>query len=300
MTSPYVKICLLLSLCVSSHYAIAFDAITADTQIPLDPKRTTPWPDEVVESSGLAQHQGLIWTINDSGDGAYVYGLNEAGNLVKKVAIKHANNVDYESLAQDQQYLYVGDIGNNYGRREELVIYRLAWSDLTRIEQFGSVKAEKIKVQLNDRSKYRHRKAHNYDFEALTVKDDELWLFSKNRLDGNTELYRFPKTPGLHRVNIAASFDTKSLITAVDIHPETNMAALLSYQIRRFSFVSYLWLVPIKDSSLDWGLAKSHQIHPGGQWESVMWSEDGREILLGRESSHQNDVAIVRFNAIRP
>lgn len=281
---------LLLQAC-----AVDLQGFVADKNIQIADNQITAWPEAVEESSGLALHNDLIWTINDSGDDAYIYGLNQQGALVKKISINNGQNFDYEELAQDEKYLYVADIGDNFFQRKQLLIYRLSWEDIDRAEHQGAVTAKLITVQLNDTSKFNHKYSHNYDFEALSVKGDELWLFSKNRLDGNSELYRLPKQPGTYKVDSTVSFATKGLVTAADIHPTTQMAALLAYQIHHRSFASYFWLVPVGSDGLDWSKAESYEISPGGQWEAIKWSLDGSELLLSREDNHQGGMAVARI-----
>jgi len=278
---------LLLQAC-----AVSLQGFVADEKIIIDSEKIIAWPKSVNETSGLALHQDLVWTINDSGDGAFVYGLTKQGRLAKKISIRNAKNYDYEELAQDQNYLYVADIGDNFFQRKQLIIYRLGWEDIDRAKHQGEVTADLITVQLNDTSQFKHQYSHNYDFEALSVKGDELWLFSKNRLDGNSELYRLPKQPGLYKVDSVASFATKGLVTAADIHPQTQMAVLLAYQIHNRSFASYFWLVPAGSDGLDWAKAKSYEISPGGQWEAIKWSKDGSELILSREDNFQGGMAV--------
>ena len=83
-------------------------------------------PDEVDENSGLAYLNGKLWTINDSGGLPVLYALDTTnGQIVQRIAIANAVNIDWESLADDDQYIYIGDFGNNSGNRDDLSIYRV-------------------------------------------------------------------------------------------------------------------------------------------------------------------------------
>jgi hypothetical protein len=255
----------------------------------------TPWPQKVQETSGLARRGQVIWTINDSGDKAAIYGLDQQGKVIKKLFIGNGHNTDFEELSQDETYLYVADTGDNWGERKVLTVYRLGWRDIEQAENQQSIRAELINVKLSDRSKFEHKNSHNYDFEAMTVKGNELWLFSKNRLDGKSDLYRLPKTPGDYTVSVSSSYAVNGLITGADIDPSNGLAVLVGYQIHSGSFASFIWTAPSTEKGLDWTRAKSAELQPGGQWEAVMWSEDKNQIIISREDNFQGAVAAARL-----
>jgi hypothetical protein len=92
------------------------------------------------ESSGLAASRlnpNVYWTHNDSGDGPFVYAFDSTGESrgVFRVAAAHAR--DWEDMAigpgpeRGKSYLYLGDIGDNDEKREEIVVYRVAEPTLT-------------------------------------------------------------------------------------------------------------------------------------------------------------------------
>lgn len=92
------------------------------------------------ESSGLAASRltpNVYWTHNDSGDGPFVYAFDSTGESrgVFRVAGAHAR--DWEDMGtgpgpeRGKSYLYLGDIGDNEEKREEIVVYRVAEPALT-------------------------------------------------------------------------------------------------------------------------------------------------------------------------
>lgn len=292
MMTLFVRCCLLLPVVSMLACAADLQEFKPDQSMALTSENITLWPDQVEESSGLAQQGELTWTINDSGDKAALYALDSKGALRKKIYIRNGHNFDFEELAQDQEYLYVADIGDNWGGREKLTIYKLAWADIAKCENEAMVEARKITVRLASREKYQHKNAHNYDFEGMAVRKKELWMFSKNRLDGRSELYRFPKQPGDYTVAPSASYAVNGLITSADIHPDTGRVALLGYQIHNRKFASFIWLAPSAESGVDWSKAKSIALEPGGQWEALMWSKRPEELILSREDNSQGEVAV--------
>jgi hypothetical protein len=87
----------------------------------------------IKEGSALAASQrwpGVYWTLNDSGNPPIVFAVDEQGRARGTFQVDKAENVDWEALQvgpgrDGGSALYVGDIGDNDGRRRELAIYRV-------------------------------------------------------------------------------------------------------------------------------------------------------------------------------
>lgn len=93
--------------------------------------------DAIDESSGLAasrQEPDLLWTHNDSGDSARIFGLHADGAHVAEVRLTGgAAAVDWEDMASgpcepdsDKTCLYIGDFGDNLRERSQVAIYKIA------------------------------------------------------------------------------------------------------------------------------------------------------------------------------
>lgn len=79
------------------------------------------------ESSGLVFDSATqtLWTHNDGGSPAELFGLDATGQLQKTTPVA-LPNVDWEDLTRDPAgHLYIGDFGNNLNNRRNLTIYRL-------------------------------------------------------------------------------------------------------------------------------------------------------------------------------
>jgi hypothetical protein len=74
------------------------------------------------EASGLVLSGGLLWSHDDSGGPATVFGLSTRGKLVRRVPLPQ--NVDWEDIAARRSTLYVGDIGDNAMSRPGIAVYR--------------------------------------------------------------------------------------------------------------------------------------------------------------------------------
>lgn len=96
------------------------------------------------ETSGLICFNELFWTHNDSGGRPEIYGLDtQKGKIKATVIVSNASNVDWEEIAQDDQYVYVGDFGNNRGVRRDLCIYKIPKTAFPK-EGTAKVTAEKL------------------------------------------------------------------------------------------------------------------------------------------------------------
>lgn len=94
---------------------------------------------DIIEASGLAQgriNEGILWTHNDSRDGPRLYALGFDGSDLGTFEVGGALAFDWEDIAvgpgpaAEVSYLYVGDIGDNFGIRNGLVtVYRVAEPD---------------------------------------------------------------------------------------------------------------------------------------------------------------------------
>ncbi|WP_415903787.1 hypothetical protein ACMXYW_09070 [Neptuniibacter sp. QD48_55] len=260
----------------------------------------TVWPDRVQETSGLASHDGLLWTINDSGDGPYLYALDAQHNIVKVIKVENAKNIDWEELAQDESFLYIADCGNNRGRRIELQIYKVAWKDLESTRAGGVVSPEVLKFRYADRPAKVAPKSHNFDCEALTVVNNELWLFTKNRENEQTHLYKLDKSEAEQSVTLTERFDVEGLVTAADYDPVTKRLALLGYAKQKIFGHSFLWVVPMTDAP-NWEEARRTYIQPYAQWEALVWDrENNGRLVLSTEKSLLLDVGVGELNLTVP
>ena len=92
----------------------------------------------VRESSGLAvspSRPGVLWTLNDSGDGPFLFATDATGADLGTFRVAGAANDDWEDLASGwlpdgTPVLYVADTGDNLRSREFAVVYRLPEPDL--------------------------------------------------------------------------------------------------------------------------------------------------------------------------
>ena len=89
--------------------------------------------DAVIETSGIAtsrRHAGTLWMHNDSGGGPFVYATDLSGANLGTFELD-APAFDWEDMAigpgpdPDTDYLYLGDIGDNFHFRPLVTVYRV-------------------------------------------------------------------------------------------------------------------------------------------------------------------------------
>ncbi|TCK09411.1 hypothetical protein [Marinobacterium mangrovicola] len=249
---------------------------------------------KVVETSGLALRKKRIWTINDSGNGPWLYELDEyQGAVVNRIRVADAVNIDWESMAEDERYLYIADCGNNSGKRRWLQLYRIGWQQLLNIKASEPVASDYIEFSLADPGPVKGLHKHDNDCEAVTRVDDELWLFTKGWLTGTTRLYKMSVDQEDQSLISSETWPVQGLITAAAYSAERHELALLGYTLRRFTSDTFLWRVPVVNGRPDWPAAQHHTLWPAGQWEGIAWRGD--ELLLTREKSILGEARLGRI-----
>jgi hypothetical protein len=150
----------------------------------------TKLADAVAETSGLLYLGGKLWTLNDSGNTPVLFRVDSTdGHVVQQVRISNFDNVDWEDLTADAQYVYVGDFGNNNGDRRDLRILRVAQAGLGTTATTAT--AEAINFSYPDQTDFTPRtNQHNFDCEAFFFANDSLHLFTKLGRPTNALLHR--------------------------------------------------------------------------------------------------------------
>ena len=103
-------------------------------------------PESLNEISGMLVWKELYWGFNDSGGDAVLFGFNKNGEIQCEVELDIAENRDWESITQDDDYLYVGDFGNNSGNRHDLCIYKISKNAISSASK-QKVNAQKIEFE---------------------------------------------------------------------------------------------------------------------------------------------------------
>lgn len=191
------------------------------------------------ETSSLLFWNSLLWTANDDRD-TTLYGMDTTGVIQKKIPLQKIANTDWEEMAQDSLYFYIGDFGNNVsGNRKDLHILRIKKESLAENPQ----KIDTISFSYSDQTDFRKAKSNttNFDCEAFIVTDDSIYLFTKQWKRKSTTVYALPKTPGNHVAQLKESYNVKGLITGATYVPSKKIIVLSGYSKTVSPFIYLLY-----------------------------------------------------------
>jgi hypothetical protein len=195
-------------------------------------------PGELRENSGIILYNNLLWTFNDSGGNNVLYGLNFNGKIELKLTIENAINIDWEDITQDEQFIYIGDFGNNNGVRQDLAVYRIDKKEIT-TDFVQSVQAEKVQFVFSNQQNFDFSPLNTaFDCEAIAHLGNELYVFTKNWKNENTVVYKLPKVEGKYVIEPIDSFQVDMLVTGADFSPDFSYLALIGYH----NFKPLIWI----------------------------------------------------------
>lgn len=166
-------------------------------------QKSTVLSEDLKEISGIQYiNDTLIVAHNDGGNGPFLYFINpNSGKTLKRVVVKGVKNTDWEDIALEGKFLYIGDFGNNENKRKNLSIIRVSWKEALTND---SINSEKMTFEYSDQKVFPpEKKALNFDTECMAFADGYLWLFTKNRtdpFDGISNVYRVKFQENTHSI----------------------------------------------------------------------------------------------------
>jgi hypothetical protein len=210
----------------------------------IKPSLITKLPAGLKETSGLLMFDGLLWTFNDGGNPAEIYQIDTVnGQVLRTVKIINAPNCDWESMAQDEYNIYIGDFGNNSGNRTNLQILKISKGEL-RQTSITQADAQFIKFYYPDQKDFAPNfNNNNFDCEAFLCFNDSIYLFTKNWSDNKTKLYSLPSDSGTYEAHFVSQFYADGLITDASIHKNGNIVLLGYKNTGRKIYTSFVWLL---------------------------------------------------------
>ena len=206
------------------------------------PVKVDPISSTLSETSGLQMAGNYLWSFNDGGHPAAIYRIDTlTSTLLQTVNLQGATNVDWEDMAFDGTYFYIGDFGNNAtGARTDLKIYKFKLSDIpadfktnptvtlppSAIEiihfSYSDQPAPLVATATSNSTKY--------DCEAMIVDGGKIHLFTKNWIDLTTTHYVINSTAaGTYAATPVETLSTGFLVTGADKVPDKNVVALIGY-----------------------------------------------------------------------
>ena len=272
------------------------------------------------EMSGIARsvsYPGVFWVLNDSGDEARIFAIKDDGKNViptysrfsfygeepeegkelwQGFPVLYAENVDWESMTIDSNYLYIADTGNNRNDRKDLGIYLISEIDPTASTRSAVIKH--VPVYFPEQQSFPADDKH-FDSEALFVDKGVLYLITKHRENGL--LNRMATGANLYRLDTMDS-DNENPLILVDSHKTltATTGAELSPDGQTLAVISYtdLWLFERPQEGDQWLSAPARQIPLDTkilrQVEAVSWVDDETLIL----TNEQRDVFLIPVNTL--
>lgn len=196
--------------------------------------------DSLAETSGLIEWNQRLWTHNDNTD-THIYALDTStAAIIQMVGLAGVANIDWEDIAQDSDYIYVGDFGNNVnGNRTDLRILRIEKSTI-----FGStVHIDTINFAYENQTDFSPTGPNNTDFdcESFVVAGDSIYLFTKQWVSKKTSIYALSKLPGSHIALLKSTYDVQGLITGACYIASLRLVNLCGYSnlLQPFSLLLY-------------------------------------------------------------
>ncbi len=190
------------------------------------------------ETSGLIFWNNHLWTQNDNTD-TNIYSLDTLnGNFVHAYPLSRITNKDWEEISQDDNYVYIGDFGNNYGNRTDLKIFRISKNSILNetpvIDSIGFSYSDQVDFTSGSNNT-------DFDCEAFIVSKDSIYLFTKQWKSNRTSLYSLSKNPGEQVAKLRFTFDVKGLITGAVYLESERIVALSGYSETLDPFIYLLY-----------------------------------------------------------
>ena len=260
---------------------------------------------DITESSGIAASRcqnGVLWTHNDSGDDAFIFAINLAGDNLGTWKIPNAANIDWEDIAAFKDkggkcFLYIGEIGDNKAKRVEHAVYRVA-EPTTSQADVNSSRQSPLSTQNAEILRFSYPD-FNQDAETLMIhpKTGDIYVVTK-RISGPAGVYRLKPefdrdvaTKAEKVAEISVPAIPNGFLTGGDISPDGRHVIICDYT-RAYEFT-----LPDDARNFDdvWKQsAESVELGPRAIGEAVCYNVDGSSIFATSERKNSPLIEVRR------
>ena len=284
--SRRIHLIFLASMLISCGYPVGaqFDHISSDRL----PANVTYSGDlasrHIDEASGLAVsrlNRRILWVINDSGGGPWLYAIDTSGRDMGRFLVNGAENYDWEDMAsfelENTAYLLIADVGDNRRIRPFYTLF------IIEEPPFNEIKSDRrTSVNLVRRIAFTYSDGpQDCESVAVDVENKRILLLTKR---GNPPiLYELP----LHLQAETSAQMARPLTkmpdiykpTGMDLSPDGASLAVLTYTS------AFLFM---RNPGENWSTAlsrKPQQVNfPAlAQQEAICFSHDGKSIFVTSE-----------------
>ena len=260
------------------------------------------------EISGIAKSRrrdNLYWIHNDSGDSARIFAIDGEGVPVlptysrfshyggapeegktawQGFRVLFAENVDWEDMGVDDNYLYIADLGNNDNQRQNLGIYVLGEIDPTASTQTAVIRH--LPIRYPDQDAFPPAQRH-FDSESLFVDAGGIYVITKHRTPDGREL---EAGANLYRLDTRHT-EQDNVLVKIDHHPDILAAtsAELSPDGQRLALLSYtaIWLFERPASGDRWLSSRRRRFdllpEQVRQVEAITWENDNTLLFINEQ-----------------
>lgn len=252
---------------------------------------------DIIESSGLAASKcqpGVLWTHNDSGDDAFIYAIDEQGKDLGTWRVTGAENRDWEDIAEFKDaagrcFIYIGEIGNNDGKRDRTLVYRVGEPQVT-TESQGTNRKTALRTEPAESIRVDYPGVRE-NAETLLVHPTtgDIYIVSK-RFNGPAAVYRVPPqfdsdqpVSAAKIADITVRSVPNGLLTGGDISPDGTRVVLCDYT------AGYEFTLPPGDANFDdiWKQKPvKFDIGERESGESITYGPDGLQLFAGSEGKY--------------
>ncbi|AOW10999.1 hypothetical protein [Flavobacterium gilvum] len=240
--------------------------------------------DSIAETSGLVTSDNLLWTHNDDIN-TTLYGIDTKGKIRKKINLEGVKNNEWEEISQDDNYLYIGDLGNNvFGNRKDLHFLRIKKNSM----DMKNPVIDTIAFSYENQTDFVPKKEVNttdFDCEAFVVTNDSIYLFTKQWVSEKTNVYRLPKTPGTYIAQFKETLNVDGLITGATLLPQKKGIVLCGYSHYMQPFVYLLY--DYKNNDFLTGNKRKIKISLIFHQIEAITTEDGQLFYLTNEATNK-------------
>lgn len=174
------KLFLILIICLhgSKNYS------QQSFHLPLKKYKVTDLESSLFEASGIINHNGKFFVINDGENNREIFLIDKNGRQLRKYNVEQKNN-DWEAITIKQDTLFVGDIGNNFGKREKLEIHKY----LINHDSLSYINSISFKFPQTQTTKIKGMH-HDFDAEAIFNYKENLYIVTKERESKGASIFK--------------------------------------------------------------------------------------------------------------